>query len=75
MEGAILRRQIVRVIFAALFALLCGLVATVGLAFVVWSIYQYAALSLGPPGAALACGLSALALAALFAVFAKALTR
>lgn len=75
LEGAILRRQLARVGFALVLLALGGFVASVGLGFLIWSLYLYLALALGPPGAALVTGAAITASAGVLLWLARKITR
>jgi hypothetical protein len=62
-EGFVLKRQLVRLLFAAgLGVIVLGLVVT-GLAFILFGLFRVLAAPLTPAGAALALGLGAMLLA------------
>lgn len=62
-EGRTLRRQTMRVGWGLAFVVLTLAIAMVALVFFLWGVYQYAAVWLGPPAAALLMALLALVLA------------
>ncbi|RMG38747.1 MAG: hypothetical protein D6720_00690 [Gammaproteobacteria bacterium] len=74
-EGRTLREQTMRVGWGLAFVLMTMLIALVGLGFLLWGAYQYAAAWLGAPAAALLMALLALILALITGLLAVRWTR